>query len=286
MHAAQKLSATAVYSILVDLSDSRGLNAAPMKRISLLSLTCCLALSLQACSDILPKKMAWGVDEGAQPAYADGGDATTANARAPLDVPPELRAELEVPAADSVATVSDDTVLPANYRKAVAGKYVALDAKLYEANPGQVFSAMIDAMTALNLPVQSVDSPSGTVTTDWIRKGAGKSNAVSMFGNLFDFGGGPKIVRYRYVVRVMRAMVAGQAQSQLEIRTIGQVYDGHNWVNAQLKQKVADDLFSAFEEQLASAQARAPHAAAAVVDSPAAAPAEEPVSGHEVLSNQ
>ncbi|TLS77355.1 hypothetical protein FE236_04270 [Mariprofundus erugo] len=256
-----------------------------MKRISLLTLIFLSSVSLPSCSEGLPK-MAWGVDEGTQPAYAQGGDAAAPNARAPLDVPPELRAELEVPAADSVATVSDDKVLPENYRKAVAGKYVALDAKLYEANPGQVFSAMIDAMTALNLPVQSVDSPSGTLTTDWIRKGAGKSNAVSMFANLFDFGGGPKIVRYRYVVRVMRAMVEGHAQSQLEIRTIGQVYDGHNWVNAQLKQKVADDLFSAFEEQLASAQARAPQPAPAANTVAPATPVDEPVMGSEVLTNQ
>ena len=183
-----------------------------------------------------------------------------------------------------MATVTEENAMPGSYRKAVAGKYVALDAKIYDATAGQVFSAVVDAMTALNLPVQSVDSPSGTLTTDWIRKGGGNGNALGMFSNLFDFGGGMKIVRYRYVARVMRATVAGQTQpkAQLEIRTIGQVYNGHNWVNAQLKDKVAKDLFSAFEEQLASTQAQAPKPTPPAP----AAPVDETVQDSEMLNNQ
>jgi len=205
--------------------------------------------------------MAWGVDEGTsnQPAYAqDGGGSSGTAHRAPLDVPPELRAELEIPSSESIATVRDEKNMPKTYHKAVAGKYVSLDAKVYDVTAGQVFSSAIDAMTALNLPVQSVDSPSGTLTTDWIRKGNGKSNAVSMFTSMFDFGGGPVIVRYRYVVRVLRATIEEHEQARLEIRTIGQVFQNKQWKNSQLKRKVADDLFSAFEEQLAHAQAHAP----------------------------
>jgi len=265
-----------------------------MKTIYLLPVSLLTLLFLNSCSEGMPK-MAWGVDEGTGPAYATTGSSDAAAAhRPPLDVPPELRAELQVPSSEDVATISDEKAMPANYRSAVAGKYVALDAKRYNATAGEVFSAVVDAMTSMNLPVQSVDSPSGTLTTDWIRKGAGKANAVSMFTNLFGLGGGPKIVRYRYVARVMRATVAGQAQSQtqLEIRTIGQVYDGHNWVNAQLKQKVADDLFSAFEEQLARTQApKAAPAGEAVPAAPApVAPADElvdePIDDSQTLDNQ
>ncbi|MDQ6992693.1 MAG: hypothetical protein Q9M31_04405, partial [Mariprofundus sp.] len=158
------------------------------------------ALSISACSSM--PKMFWSVDEGDdQPAYAQGGTKTgTAAHRVPLNVPPSLRAELEVPGSSDVATSRDEKLLPANYRKAVAGKYVGLDAKRYDATAGQVFSATIDAMTSMNLPVQSVDSPSGTLTTDWIRKGSGKANAMSMFTGMFDLGTGAVIVRYRYVV--------------------------------------------------------------------------------------
>lgn len=260
-----------------------------MNRLSLLPLSLLILFLLNACSGGMPK-MAWGVDEGSGPAYAQGGNANAAASRAPLDVPPALRAELQVPSSDDVATVTEEKAIPSSYRKAVAGKYVALNAKIYDATAAQVFSAAVDAMTALNLPVQSVDSPSGTLTTDWIRKG-GSGNALGMFSNLFDFGGGPKIVRYRYVVRVLRANVAGHVgpQAQLEIRTIGQVYNGHNWVNAQLKEKVADDLFSAFEEQLASTQAQAhaqKPAPAQVSPATTATPVDESVATPQSLDNQ
>jgi len=258
-----------------------------MNRLLLFPLYLIPLFLLNACSGGMPK-MAWGVDEGSGPAYAQGGNANAAASRAPLDVPPALRAELQVPASDDVATVTEEKAMPSNYRKAVAGKYVALNAKIYDATAAQVFSSAVDAMTALNLPVQSVDSPSGTLTTDWIRKG-GSGNALSMFSNLFDFGAGPKIVRYRYVVRVLRANVAGHAgpQAQLEIRTIGQVYKGRSWVNAQLKEKVADDLFSAFEEQLASTQAHAQKPAPAqATPATTATPADESVATPQTLDNQ
>ncbi|EAU53638.1 hypothetical protein SPV1_12315, partial [Mariprofundus ferrooxydans PV-1] len=83
--------------------------------------------------------------------------------------------------------------------------------------------------------------------------------------------------------------VAGHTgpQAQLEIRTIGQVYKGRSWVNAQLKQKVADDLFSAFEEQLASTQAHAQKPAPAqATPATTATPADESVATPQSLDNQ
>jgi len=259
--------------VSVDRSDIQRLNAALMKTKLLLTLTIFSTLILSACSNGAPK-LFWSTDEGRdQPAYAQGGkQQTAAGRRAPLEVPPELRAELTIPAADAVARDNDDKALPEAYRKSVAGKYVALDAKLYEATAGQVFSSAIDAMTALNLPVQSVDSPSGTLTTDWIRKGAGKADALTMFTGMFDLGTGAVVVRYRYVVRVMRATIEGHEQSRLEIRTIGQIYKGGRWINAQLKRKAADELFVAVEEQLGRVQAQAPKPAPAQAPTPDATP--------------
>jgi len=259
-----------------------------MKIKSLLTLTVFSTILLTGCSGSAPK-LFWSTDEGSdQPAYAQGGkQGAAASSRAPLEVPPELMAELTIPAADAVARVNDDKALPEAYRKSVAGKYVALDAKLYDATAGQVFSSAIDAMTALNLPVQSVDSPSGTLTTDWIRKGAGKADAMTMFTNMFDFGTGAVVVRYRYVVRVLRATVEGHEQSRLEIRTIGQIYKGGRWINAQLKRKAADELFVAVEEQLARVQAQAPKPApAVVVTDEAAKPAADITTPQEIPNNE
>jgi len=262
----------------LDRPEQGGLNTRPMNYIRL-ALLLSLLIPLTACSGM--PKLFWDVDEGKdQAAYTQDGKITAASKQnPPLEVPPELRADLQVPSGEAVATRSEEKAMPDSYRSAVAGKYVALDAKLYDAMAGQVFSAAIDAMTSLNLPVQSVDSPSGTLTTDWIRK-AKSNGGLGMFTGMFG-ASGPQAVRYRYVVRVLRATVSDHEQAQLEVRTIGQVYDGHNWKNAQLKQKVAEDLFSAFEEQLARTQAHAPKPAAAQP-----APADTTVDGNEILTNQ
>jgi len=280
-----------VLLVYVDRSDIQRLNTRLMKIKSLLPLTILSTMFLTACAGDMPK-LFWSADEGSdQPAYAQGGkQGASASSRVPLDVPPELRAELSVPSADSIAPVSDNKALPEAYQKSVAGKYVALDAKLYEATAGQVFSSAIDAMTSMNLPVQSVDSPSGTLTTDWIRKGAGKADAMAMFTNMFNLGSGRAIVRYRYVVRVLRATVEGREQTRLEIRTIGQVYRNGQWANAQLKRKVADELFIAVEEHLARVQAQAPKSAAALASAPETTPAivkpAEVTAPHEIPNNE
>lgn len=218
-----------------------------MNRHTLL-LTLISAWLLSACSGM--PKLFWDVNEGKdQPAYASGSKSgSSAQARAPLDVPPDLRKEIEVPMPDHVASdaaAQSSGVTPAR-KQAVAGKAVSLNARRYDATPAQLFSAVVDAMTALNLPVDSVDSPSGTVTTEWIGKDINTPNTyVTSVLNMF--GGATSKVRYRYIVRVMRV---GESGSQLEVRTLGQKYANNHWFNAQLKQKVADELIDAVEEQL------------------------------------
>jgi len=224
-------------------------------------------------------KLFWDVDEGKdQPAYAQGGSNSSqdAAARAPLDIPPELRADLEVPTADSVASTGNSE-LPEKYRQAVAGKAVSLDARVYDVDAANLFSAVVDAMTALNLPVDSVDSPSGIVTSDWIRKG---SNSPNAFAGIFGAASGSDITRHRFVVRVFRLKMDGQTKSKLEIRVLGQAYVSNHWVNKPFKAGVSKELFVAVEEQLTRMQQSSPapvqiEEAPASTDSPAVAPAEQ-----------
>ncbi len=191
--------------------------------------------------------------ESDKPDYARGekGNAS-AEGRAPLDVPPELRDEVNVPMPDAIATeaASGGAKISQEQRHAVAGKAVSLDARIYDRSPAQVFSTVIDAMTALNMPVQSVDSPSGTVTTEWIRNSANSTNSYVDAG-LSLFGGGPTHIRYRFVIRVLRTP---DGKSRLEIRTLGQKYVNRHWVNKPLIRKNSNELFAAVEERLIRSQ--------------------------------
>lgn len=189
-------------------------------------------------------KMLWSSDEGA------GKGSTRAQlkseSRPALDVPPSLRGEVAVPDAGAIAVQEN---VPERYKKVMKGKQVALDARLYDAPTGVVFSSVIDAMGALSLPVQSVDSASGTVTTDWIRTDSNNPSVNSLF-NAFG-GGGPQAIRYRYVTRVLRETSKDVVKTRLEIRTMGQVFNNGHWINKKLTRKRADELFSRIEEMLA-----------------------------------
>lgn len=190
--------------------------------------------------------------EDDKPDYAQGGGrGAGAPSRAPLDVPPELRDEIEVPSPGDIAT-KDGVMRSEEEKKLVAGKAVALDAKIYEKTPAEVFSAVVDSMTALNLPVQSVDSPSGTLTTDWVRQASVSSEAVSTLTNMFG-AGGARALRYRFVVRVFRQTMGESGQvTRLEVRTIGQAFIGTTWVSKPIKRKVSNELFAAVDERLSN----------------------------------
>ena len=188
-------------------------------------------------------------NEQVGPAYTQGGtvDQVSGKPRAPLDVPPELQAELEVPMAGEVASRADEKILSKDYQDAVAGKAVALDAKIYPIDASRVFSAVVDAMTSMNIPVDSVDSPSGVITSDWIRRGATSAGLLDMFGGI----SGNTPTRHRYIVRVFRAKLDGQAEaSRLEIRVHGQAAENRVWVNKPIKKNVTEQLFVGVDEQL------------------------------------
>lgn len=221
-----------------------------MKRYPLLLTLTLSAWLLSACSGGMPK-LFWSADSN-KPAYARGeSNSAQGNSRAPLDVPPELRKDIEVPMPNKIAVEAASanvSVASKQYSAAVAGSAVSLDARRYAFAAAQVFSAVVDAMTALNLPVSSVDSPSGTITTEWVSQNVNSANSYFSAAMKMVGAGGPSKVRYRYVVRVLRV---SDANTQLEIRTLGQQFSNSHWFSATIKKKVANELFSGVEEQLA-----------------------------------
>ncbi len=228
-----------------------------MKRISLIIVMLISAGTLNACIG-LPNfgNMFYPVGDN-KPDYdrAERGS-PVAKSRAPLDVPPELRKDIEVPMPGRVAieAAKGGDKIAAEEEKAIAGKAVSLDARVYEQHAARVFSAVIDAMTALNMPVASVDSPSGTITTDWIRPNANSPNAY--LGAVMNmFGDGPVYTRYRFIVRVFRT---SDNKTQLQIRTLGQQFINRHWVNKPIKRKVSLELFSAVEERIGTRVSSAP----------------------------
>jgi len=225
-----------------------------MKKIIVPSLILVL-LTLSSCGGGLPK-LFWS-DDGAGSSHSSAAkEKINSEKRTALVVPPELRGEIELPAANEVATQNDSALLPKKYTEAVTGKGVALDARAYPAAADKVFSAAIDAMTSLNLPIQSVDSRSGIITTDWIRKGT-NSNISTVLGGMVGLTGSTPI-RHRFVVRVFRMKTAGKVTSKLEIRVLLQSFIAKHWVNKPAHKKIALELFSAVEEQLTRMKGNAP----------------------------
>ncbi|MDQ6976230.1 MAG: hypothetical protein Q9M22_06685 [Mariprofundaceae bacterium] len=221
-----------------------------MRKIAILPLAAVITMAFTACSSA--PKMFWGMDEGKKGESATQQTVQT-KVRPALEIPPELRGKVEVPASDQIA--STDKV-PKYYSKAVAGTRVSLDAKVYKEPVGRVFSAVIDAMTALNLPVASVDSPSGTLTTDWVRTDVNNANDNSFIKGMNVFGNGARAFRYRHTVRVLRLQAKDgdtSKMTRLEIRTMGQAFIGSHWVNKKFKRKYAKELFARVEERLAPA---------------------------------
>jgi len=185
-------------------------------------------------------------------ATGDGGKASTvekkvvAESRPPLDIPPGLLGKVDMPHAEQIAVVK---TMPKRISKKISGKQVALDAKIYERSTADVFSAVLDAMTGLNLPVQSVDSASGTITTDWVRKNSKSANYLSIIG-----GSGVMAVRYRFVTRVlnqsMKADGGEKTVTRFEIHTVAQAYKNNHWSNTKLARRFAKELFSRIDENL------------------------------------
>ncbi len=198
-----------------------------------------LPVLLSACADT---QLWWPVEENNSKQQPSSNVEAKAASRPPLDVPPELRGEVQVPNASAIGT----SEMPQATREMVSGAQVGLDSRAYKQDVGQVFSAVVDAMISMNLPVQSVDSASGTITTDWVRKNSNNSSLINTGMNLFGAGSNP--TRYRFVVRVLR-LQEGKA-TRLDVHSLGQIYTNNHWVNKPLKRKLSEEVFSAVEEQL------------------------------------
>ncbi|GAV20066.1 hypothetical protein MMIC_P1028 [Mariprofundus micogutta] len=227
-----------------------------MNHIARYFLISSLLFLLSACSGM--PKLFWDTQEGQNdgPVYAKGAasyDGAGDKPRAPLEVPPELRAELEIPETDQVEMAPNSVPVPVQYRKAVAGKAVSLEARQYNIESMNLFSAAADAMTALSMPVNSVDSPSGILTTDWIRKQVG-TNSMLNLESLLGGAGKPKAYRHRFVLRIFKTDGDIAPQSRLEVRMISQVFLNNHWVNKQFSNKPRAELFAAVENQLALMQ--------------------------------
>jgi len=197
-------------------------------------------ISLSACGSM--PKMFWDTDE----------DSTSVqDSRGPLNLPPELRGELTLPAVDEDAPLTATAApLPEKYEVIVtkAGKKVALNARLYDVMAGQLLSSVVDAMTQMNLPVNSVDSSSGIITTDWVRKGD-SALSDSILGSI----GMSRIsiIRYRFIVRIFRLKEGGSHSSRAEVHLLTQAYQNGHWLNKRSLPKRTDELFSAIEDQVA-----------------------------------
>ena len=214
-----------------------------MRHISFLFIISTLVF-VTGCASGMPQ-LFWET-EGDKPDYARSSGITGASeTRAPLNVPPELREELSVPQPDQVAVnaASGNVKLSELEKKAIAGKAVSLDARNYEKTPAEVFSAVVDGMTSLNMPVESVDSASGTITTDWVR--ITSPTMTSALAGVF--GGGVLATRYRLIVRVFRLP---DGDTQLQIRSLGQQFANQKWTFKEMKRKVQNELFTATEERL------------------------------------
>jgi len=221
-----------------------------MKRINsvMIGAASLAVLALSGCVNKDTKFM-WAVDEGKDTSHA--AKQVVAESRPPLDVPPSLLGKVRMPHAEQIAVAK---VMPKRIEKAITGKQVALDAKVYEKPAADVFSAVLDAMTALNLPVQSVDSASGTLTTDWVRQRSKSASYVSVLG-----GSGVMAVRYRFVTRVLNQSMKGddgidKTVTRFEIHTVAQAYKNNHWSNTKLARRFSKELFSRVDENLTTKQ--------------------------------
>ncbi|MDQ6994504.1 MAG: hypothetical protein Q9M18_02785 [Mariprofundaceae bacterium] len=217
-----------------------------MKRINIVTIGAAslVVLGLSACVNE-DTKYTWGVDEGKNASKA--AKTIVAESRPPLDVPPGLLGQVSMPHAEQIAV---SKVMPKRIAKKIAGKQVALDAKVYEKPVSDVFSAALNAMTGLDLPVQSVDSASGTLTTDWVRQRSKSSSISNLLG-----GSGVLAIRYRFVARVLNQSMKGddgvdKTVTRFEVHTIAQAYKNNHWSNTKLARRFAKELFSRVDENL------------------------------------
>ncbi|MDQ6973269.1 MAG: outer membrane protein assembly factor BamC [Mariprofundaceae bacterium] len=221
-----------------------------MKRINsvIIGAASLAVLALSGCVN-KDTKLLWGMGEGGKASTVEKTVAT--ESRPPLDIPPSLLGKVSMPQAKQIVVVK---TMPKRIVKEISGKQVSLDAKVYEKPVFDVFSAVLDAMTGLNLPVQSVDSASGTITTDWVRQRSKSASYSSILG-----GNGVMAVRYRFVTRVLKQSMKGEngvdkTVTRFEIHTLAQAYKNNHWSNTRLARRFSKELFSRVDENLIAKQ--------------------------------
>ena len=206
---------------------------------SLLFFSCLLSFS--ACSQMPNMPNIFWDSENAQyePDHADAGVKPVK----PPEISPELHTNRTLPMAGDIAAAASADKLPEKYRRLLAGHDFTLEKRSYEPPVADLFSAIIDAMTSLNIPVQSVDSRHGIVTSDWLRKGENDLNMPGIRG----------YTRHRFIISV----VPVGAEFSMEVRTIGQIFKQKHWMDKRLRRNASLELFIAVDEQLTRVKATA-----------------------------
>jgi len=212
-------------------------------RYLLLSL---LLFMFSACSG--GPKLFWTVDEERAGSVASPAGVATADVE-PDQAPPVSDykpAERELPIPRGIGAEGDK--LPEKYRKLLAGNAFALVERTYGQSVADLFSASIDAMTSLNVAIESVDSSNGVITSDWVREGENNPNRQATTG----LKGGVVLTRHYYILHTYTVQTeSGASQAKLELRVLGQAFEGGQWVSRALRRDVSEELFTAVEEQLA-----------------------------------
>ncbi len=149
-----------------------------------------------------PDTVSPGRNAEPQPALTDGVSA-------------ELRTDRQLPMAEQIGKAAIAGKLPQQYRTLLGDDAITVDARSYGRTVAELFSAVIDAMTSLNIPIESVDSPNGVITSGWIGKG---ENDLTMPGI-------KAYTRHRFIIYIYRSGGKSGDMSRMEVRVPGQLYE-------------------------------------------------------------
>ncbi|WP_143144885.1 hypothetical protein [Mariprofundus micogutta] len=154
----------------------------------------------------------------------------------------EIRSDTSItrrlPMGGYVGIASNRDTWPDKYEKVLVDRQATVMERVFNVSPPILFSAVIDAMISLNMPVETVDSPNAVITSDWIRKGENDVNIQSVLG----------FTRHRFFVRMI---MTEASETRLEVHVAGQHYKDNAWVDKALTINKSEELFVAVEEQLA-----------------------------------
>ncbi len=197
---------------------------------------------LAGCSSGGPLIMFYDTQDKPTEAGPSENNGRNVTSSVPVEASLDSHGKTEVPMPDKIAVQRTDsshvTDKVATVDESGAGKTASLDVRAYNTSAALLFSAVVDGMTALNLPIEHLNSPSGRVVTDWVRSDAGQLNPSD----------GSTRTRYRYVAKVFRSENGEHAK--LEVQTLSQAFVKRHWTNKAMPRKVSNELFDAVEEQL------------------------------------